>query len=43
MQREKICEMERLDGGTIYVKMYKDRVYVQDNPRNAASTAPATA
>ena len=33
MQREKICEMERLDGSTIYVKMYKDRVYVQDNPQ----------
>ena len=33
MQREKICETERLDGSTIYVKMYKDRVYVQDNPQ----------
>lgn len=32
MQREKICETERLDGSTIYVKIYNDRVYVQDNP-----------
>lgn len=34
LQREKICETERLDGNTIYVKIYKDRVYVQDNPQN---------
>ena len=33
MQREKICETERLDGSTIYVKIYNDRVYVQDNPQ----------
>ena len=33
MQREKICKMERLDGSTIYVKIYNDRVYVQDNPQ----------
>lgn len=43
MQREKICETERLDGSTIYVKYTTTASMCRITPRNAASTAPATA
>lgn len=37
MQREKICETGDLNSDTIFVKIYKDRIYVQDNPQTNSS------